>query len=217
MLEDIRKKNPDLTIYDLGDEAFKPYGRVLTNEEFDFSSIIAKMEKIEMPEQGDVYYPYCEEVGDEAERNAVSYALYGGMAVQIGYGAGKSDGFSFAEFHQGNEILIWQGPAVALFGHMEDIVNGEYDAEKFEAFYIPIGGIIELYGGTMHGMPFLFDEYFRLCCILPYGTNFSLRKEVQKSGLNRMLVNINSWRIYPKDSRETGCHKGINGSIDIIH
>jgi hypothetical protein len=216
MLETLRNKNPNTAIYELTDSAFGQFGRLLTDEDYDFSAIIRSVEAYgQIPDEGDIYIKDLEELATPEERQALSNALFGEMPIQIGYGAGRAKGFTFGEYHQGNEILIWLDPAINILGDFRDIVNGELDAKKLKAFFVPAGSAIELYSGTFHGLPYTLGEFYRLCCVLPYSTNFPREHDIPKTGEAKLLVNKNSWQVHPMDSPDAGVFKGIKGKLNI--
>lgn len=71
-----------MTIYSVNDEAFRPYGRVVTGLEL--GELMTALAATPQPEQGTAYVPLDEKLQDLPSAVDISEHLYGGMPVQLG-------------------------------------------------------------------------------------------------------------------------------------
>ena len=161
----------------VSDPSFGKYGRVITG--FEVGELAARMKETPLPE--DTIYvaddpalregPVCEAIAE-----AISYSLFGGMPVQIGYCNGHNRTLNAVEYHRNSEINIPVTDAVFIVGQQQDIeADFTYDTSKMEAFYAPAGSVIELYATTLHYAPCDGkDDGFKVVVVLPEGTNTEL-------------------------------------------
>ena len=72
-----------MQILKVTDEAFRPYGKVITG--IDVSDIIRAMEKTPCPKDDVVYVASEADLEVCGSAKQISDSLYGGMPIQIGY------------------------------------------------------------------------------------------------------------------------------------
>lgn len=211
MIEVLREVNPHLHVQSVDSEAFRTYGKVLSD--FPYEQMAEVMKQTEIPEQGNQYDPSKEELEAESLKAFVENSYYGGMPVQIGYCNGKNSALGGLEFHKGSEINVAITDFVLLLGHTNDITNHTYDVKNIKAFYVPEGTAIEMFQTTLHLAPCkVSDEGFKCTVILPEGTNTPL-EDAQK-GQDPLLFMKNKWLLaHPEHERfmSLGAHKGIVG------
>lgn len=209
MLENLRKKNPDIKIYSVLDEEFNSFGRVIKN--IDVEEIIETAKQIEYPESGVRYLPSEESFEKLQIAEQLRTEIFGTLPTETGYCWGHSSFLNATEWHTSSEINIAVTPLVLILGHLWDIKDGETDSSKFTAFYVPQGVIIEVYATTTHYCPCqVSDDGFRCVVVLPEGTNTQL--EVRPD--DKLITAKNKWVIAHKQNEAMiarGVIPGIGG------
>ena len=198
-----------MQIQKVTDASFVKYGKVITG--LDCSDIIAAMAETPCPENV-VYEPSvaCLEACRSAED--VFYSMYGGMPYQIGYCNGNNYMLNALEYHRDSEVDIAVTDLILLLGMEQDIVDGKYDTAKVEAFYVPAGTAVEVYGTTLHYAPCnANDGGFKCVIILPKNTNTDLEKRAPKTEEDKMLFARNKWLLAHPDAAEPGQYVGLVG------
>ena len=210
MLETLRKLNSEIELYDVSDNEFKPFGRVISGLCVD--EILAEAEKIENPESGSAYLPSVESFEKLSVAKSIKDEFFGTLPTQIGYCWGHSNFLNATEWHTSSEINIAVKPLVLILGHIWDIENGKIDSSKFTAFYLPKGPAVEVYATSLHFCPCEVDENGFGCVVaLPFGTNTDL--EVKDH--DPMLFRKNKWIICHNDNetlKNRGVVAGISGT-----
>lgn len=180
------------------DSAFRKYGRIV---DLDLADLGRRLDDTKVTEDV-VYVPSDASLEDCAEFDDIQNSLFGGMPVQIGYCNGRNHLLNAVEYHRDSEINFTQTGAVLMLGCLQDV--GEdytYDTALMEAFCVPSGTAVELYGTTLHYAPCsLNDRGFRVAVILPRGTNTETPQVSGKSGEDKLLTARNKWLIAHEDS-----------------
>ena len=199
-----------MEIKNVNDKAFKKYGKVI--KDFECSDILAAMKKIEIPSDV-VYVPGDESLEACASAKKVSYSLYGGMPVQIGYCNGHNKKLNAFEYHRDSEINIAATDLVLILGSEQDIEDDfSYDTAKAEAFLVPEGTVIEVYATTLHYAPCSAGEDgFRCVVVLPRDTNLELNFTPGKDGEDKLITARNKWLIAHEDAKIEGAFNGLKG------
>ena len=155
------------------DESFRKYGKVLKG--YDFSSLLRAMRHTPVPEDV-VYVPSCEEMESLEVAKELQNKGFGGLPIQIGYCNGHNKKLNAVEYHRNSEINVAVTDLVLLLGCQQDIEEDfTYDTSKIEAFLVPAGTGIEVYGTTLHYAPCnTEDSGFQCVVVLPEGTNTCL-------------------------------------------
>lgn len=209
-----------MKIQSVNDEAFRKYGRVIN--EYDYDEMLKRLEELtDMPEDGVIYVPSVPELEATPACEDLSNNCYGGMPVEIGYCNGTNTKLNCFEYHRDSEIDVAANDAVLLVACQQDIIDGKIDSSKTEAFLCPKGTAVELYATTLHYAPCSAKkgEGFRVAIILPKGTNEESPKIEIKNEEDKYLWARNKWLIAHPDTTEAsqGAHVGITGeNIDII-
>ncbi len=205
-----------LSVYD---EEFRTYGRILN--EYDYTLMLETLERVsEMPSDSVIYVPSDPELEKTPAFADLRDNCYGGMPIEIGYCNGTNTKLNCFEYHRDSEINIAANDAVLLVARQQDIVDGQIDSSKTEAFLCPKGTAVELYSTTLHYAPCSAKkgEGFRVAIVLPKGTNEEAPKFTPKTEEDKWLRARNKWLIAHKDTAEAkdGAHVGITGeNIDI--
>ena len=210
----------DMTIYDVTDEKFKKYGRIVQN--IDFSQLVEVInEKTPLPD-GVAYEPSVAVLEELPVYQELSTKAYGELEIEIGYCNGHNELLNAVEYHRSSEINVAATDAILILGSQQDITDDyTYDPSKVELFRVPAGTAVELYATCLHYAPCSANpEGFRCVIVLPKGTNVDLKKSFERKGENALLTANNKWRICHKDSGITdeGAYFGLIGeNITLEH
>ena len=197
------------------DAGFKKYGRVIAD--IDTSEIVKLMDSYDMPE--DVVYV----AGDEKLENTqihkvMEESIYGGCPVQTGYCNGHNQKLNALEYHRSSEVNVAVTDIILLLGSEQDIASDfTYETSKVEAFLVPAGTGIEIYGTTLHYAPCGVDgNGFKAIVVLPEGTNTDLMTCHTKSYDDKLLTAKNKWLIAHEEAGIEGAVCGLKGeNIDL--
>lgn len=197
--------------------AFAKYGRVVEN--VDFSALIQKLKQTPVPE-GVAYEPSVPLLEDAEIMELISDVVYGEMPVQIGYCNGHNRMLNALEYHRDSEINIAASDAVLMLGSLTDVEKDfTYDTSKAEAFLVPAGTAVEVYGTTLHYAPCHVEESgFQVAIVLPRGTNYPLKKqhikvtEGKAPSEDALITAVNKWLIgHEEGGLEEGTFLGLKG------
>lgn len=208
-------------ILDLFSEEFKKYGRVI--EGYNPSLLLDILENdTNVPNDGNIYIASDLKMEALSIKEELQNNFYGGMEIEVGYCNGNNSTLNGLEYHKGSEIDIPSTDMVLLLGNVWDIKNNTYDSSLVEAFFIPKGMMVELYGTTLHFAPCkLSKDGFKSIIVLPKGTNTPIELKEGRIGEDRLLFMRNKWLIaHPQ--REVlvnkGAYPGIIGeNIEVIY
>ena len=205
---ELKKRNPDLSLFDISTAVFSDYGRLL---DYDCSEIIAEARKISMPEQGSKYLPSVENFERLSLANVIRERLFGTLETQIGYCYGYNTMLNAAEWHSSSELNIAITPLVLILGKRADIQNDRIDSAKMKAFYVPAGTVLEVYATTLHFCPCQVQKEGFGCVVgLPRGTNLPLEQPTT----DRLLFRKNKWLLAHNENTDLinrGAVAGIYG------
>ena len=198
MLKQLNEVN-DVPVYSVFDERFRTYGRVLNG--YDSESVMAYLKQhTSIPENGNVYKASDEGLEALPVIKEIETVFYGGMPVQAGYCSGRNTTYNGFEYHKGSEINIAADACMLFLSHTWLIQDNTIRAEDGEVFFVPEGTMIEMYETTLHLSPCRTkDEGFRVCVILPKGTNTPLTEEekaargASRDPEARLLLQRNKW------------------------
>lgn len=205
-----------MIIHSIDHEKFGACGKII--KDFECTDILEAMKDIEVKKE--IVY-IASEMMLEACMTAqdISYSLYGGMPIQIGYCNGYNKTLNAFEYHKDSEINIAVTDMILILGRQQDIAeNFTYPADKAEAFFVPAGTIVEMYATTLHYAPcHTQEEGFKCVVILPKGTNTSVEK-LNKIKEDKLLFARNKWLIAHADSGlgEEGAFIGLEGKNLVI-
>lgn len=201
-----------MEIKKITDAAFKKYGRVLPLQVPD---LMKKLGNTPLPDDV-VYVASSKELETCKEYQSIQNSIYGGMPIQIGYCNGNNDTLNAVEYHRDSEINIAQTGAILILGSEQDIEDDfTYDTAKMEAFELPAGAVVEVYGTTLHYAPCnLVPEGFRVVIILPEGTNTDMPELNQELPEDRLMTAKNKWLIAHEESGlgADGAFVGLKGT-----
>ncbi|MCD7826768.1 MAG: DUF4867 family protein [Clostridiaceae bacterium] len=208
-----------MKIQSVFDKAFAAYGKV--TEGYDFTNLLNTLEaNSEKPADSVIYVPSVEALEAADVYASLRDNCYGGMPIQIGYCNGTNTKLNCFEYHRDSEIDIAADDVILLVARQQDIIDGQIDSSKTEAFLCPKGTGVELYATTLHYAPCSAKngQGFRVVIVLPKGTNEDKPSITPKNKEDNMLFAQNKWLVAHKDTDEAkqGAHVGITGeNIDI--
>ena len=181
-----------MKIQKVTDPAFRRYGKVL---------------------EGVVYVPSAEELEALDVEKELKNRAFGGLPVQIGYCNGHNKKLNALEYHRNSEINVAVTDMVLLLGSLQDVEKDfTYDTSRIEAFFVPAGTGIEVYGTTLHYAPcHVQDSGFQCVVVLPKGTNTDLTVKSGETGEDRLLLMKNKWLIAHEEAGIEGAFNGLKG------
>lgn len=211
MLDKLNELNK-YKIKDVYHPSFKKYGRIVDN--YDTKELFDYLDKkTDIPEEGNVYVASDEGMEQLAIKEKLEKCFYGGLEIEMGYCNGKNSSLNGLEYHKGSEINLPCTDMVLLLGHVWDIEENKYDSSNTEAFFVPKGVMIEVYGTTLHFSPCkVKDQGFKSVVILPKGTNTSIENPFCGEGEDRLLFMKNKWLLAHPD-RDVLVKKGVYPGI----
>ena len=180
-----------MEIYEVTDEAFREYGRVIAD--VDFSELLEKLAETPVPE--DVVYVASEEMLEELPvYEELTDKTYGELPIQIGYCNGHNRKLNALEYHRSSEVDVAGTELILLLGRQQDITaDFTYDTALVKAFRVPAGTAVELYATTLHYAPCHAQEGgFRCAIVLPKDTNLELTFR-HEGGEDSHLTAKNKW------------------------
>ena len=140
-----------MQIYEVTDTHFRKYGKVIRN--IDFSALTEAMKKTPVPSDV-VYEPSIAELEALPVAKEIEKVFYGELPIQIGYCNGHNVLLNAVEYHRSSEINLAATDAVLILGSEADVTDDfTYETSKVEAFLVPAGTGIEIYGTTLHYAP----------------------------------------------------------------
>ncbi len=170
MIENLRKKNPDIEFYDVSDAEFRSFGRVIPDVSTD--EIMAVASAMQKPETGVRYLASVEEFEALSIAQYLQNECFGGLPSQTGYCFGHNSLMNATEWHTCSEINIAVTPLVLMLGHVWDIEDNKIASSKFKAFYLPKGTVAEIYATSLHYCPCQVEDGGFGCVVgLTAGTN----------------------------------------------
>ena len=204
-----------MRIQNVADDAFRRYGKVL--EGYDFTELLKEMKHTPVPEDV-TYVPSVEEMEALPVAKELQNKGYGGLPIEIGYCNGHNSKLNALEYHRSSEVNVAVTDIILLLGAEQDIEpDFTYDTSKVEAFLIPTGTGIEVYGTTLHYAPCGVDgNGFKAIVVLPQGTNTDLMTCHTKSYDDKLLTAKNKWLIAHEEAGIEGAVCGLKGeNIDL--
>ncbi len=190
-----------MIIYNVTDEAFRPYGRIV--EGYPTQGILEALKKTPVPEN--VIYTPREDALHKAEgAEEVGLGLFGGMPFQFGYCNGHNTKLNCLEFHRDSEFNLGTQDFILLLAKQSEIISGRLDTSVVKAFRVPAGVMVEVYATTLHYAPCHTDPKagFQVLVALPAGTNTDYRPEDGANIMDQMLWARNKWLLAHASSSE---------------
>lgn len=183
-----------MQIKSITDPSFKAYGKIVTG--YDCGELLKEMEKTPVPEDV-IYVPSVPELEALSVAGEIEKNLYGQLPIQIGYCNGHNQKLNAVEYHRNSEINVAVTDLVLILGKQQDIAEDmTYDTSLMEAFLVPAGTVIEVYGTTLHYAPcHVAEEGFRCVVILPKDTNTDMDPIEIKNEEDKLLFAKNKWLI----------------------
>lgn len=199
-----------MNIYEVTDEKFRKYGRIING--LDVDSLIDVMKTIDLPQEV-VYEPSVRALEMLDVFKDLQNRVYGELPIQIGYCIGNNHKLNAVEYHRNSEINIGMTDAILIVGCQQDITDEyQYDTSKMEAFRLPAGCAVELYATTLHYAPCnVGDNGFKVIVVLPKDTNLLIEK-AHGEGEDALLTAKNKWLIgHAEGGLPEGTHIGLIG------
>lgn len=192
MLDTIREKNKNITIYAITDDQFEPYGRLLSLDVKDVIEHLATEEAVFSQLPKAQYVVDREDLHSFSVFSEIQREVFGELPIQVGVVQGRNQAATGTEFHQGSEVNIAVTDCLLVLGKKEKLLaEGKIDIKDMDIFYVPKGTVIEVYSSTLHYTPIEANgNGFSLVVVLIKGTNTDIDA---KKGT--MLTKKNKWYI----------------------
>lgn len=191
--------------------AFAPYGKVLTD--VDFAPLMKELVNTPVPD-GVVYVASAPELEGTASMDVLQDIAFGELPIQIGYCNGHNHLLNAVEYHRCSELNIAATDAILILGRQQDInPDFTYETAKLEAFLLPAGTGVEIYGTTLHYAPCGVEgKGFQVAIVLPRGTNGPLKKAHSGKGEDKLMTANNKWLIgHAEGGLDEGAFIGLIG------
>ncbi len=207
-----------MTIYQVSDPEFAPYGRVI--EGYDVQPFLSALFIATPLPSGTDYVPEEPAIQSLPAAEAIGKALYGGLPIQFGWCNGHNTKLNCLEYHRNSEMLLGTEDFILLLAKSEEIENGKLDTSKVKAFRAKAEVLLELYATTLHYAPCHTDpaKGFRVLVVLPKGTNTAKTEIASVTQEDNMLWACNKWLLAHAESDEAkqGAWIGLTGqNIDV--
>ncbi len=192
-----------MEIKNVKDKSFKRYGRVI--EGLNVKSLLDTLATKPMPADEVIYVASDKDLEADASFKQFTDSFYGKMPVQVGFCNGNNNKLNAVEYHRCSEINIALYDMILLLGDERDVEDDyTYDTKKIEAFLVPAGVAVEIYGTTLHYAPCTAsgNKGFRGIVVLPKGTNADIVNYPDDLAEDKLLLAVNKWLIAHK---EGGC------------
>jgi ureidoglycolate hydrolase len=204
-----------MKIQNLTDAAFGTYGRVVDG--YDYAKLLEVLETTtDAPADAVIYVPSDAALEATEAMKDLQVNCYGGMPIQIGYCNGTNSKLNCLEYHRDSEINVAADDIILLLATITDVVEGQIDSSKVQAFYAKKGTAVELYATSLHYAPCSAKkgEHFRVAIVLPKGTNLAKPEITIKNAEDTRLFAANKWLIAHPDTDEAkkGAYVGITGA-----
>ncbi len=208
-----------MKLYTVTDPLFREYGAVV--EGYDTGELLSVLEeKTPQSETGTEYVPEDAALMTLPIAREFRERAYGGMPVQLGWCNGYNTRLNALEYHRDSELNVGTEDFILLLAKRSDIEDGVLDTAKVKAFLCPKGVLVEIYSTTLHYAPCSTapGKGFRVCVVLPKGTNLEKPEIEVKSYEDSLLFASNKWLLVHSESSEASLGavvalKGIN--IDV--
>ena len=208
----IKKINPQVPFYEISQEEFRYYGRVLTGYDIDPIVSYMKMET-QIPEEGNFYIPSDSKLEKFPMFQQIKSDVFGEMPIEVGYCNGRNSTLNGMEYHKCSEVNVAASNLVLLLAKTYDIKDNSLNVEKIKAFFVSAGTAFEVFGSTLHFGPCkVQDSGFKLVVILTEGTNLPLKDIHKGKGENQLLFARNKWLLAHAEVK-TLMGKGAYGGI----
>ena len=190
MYTELKKLNPELTIRELTDPAFRTYGYRVTD--IDTGELEALSLRLFVENEATRYTPSSAELEALDAGKTIEDRVFGQLPIEIGCCYGMNTRLNGMEYHSSNEMIIAATDLVLMLGRIQDITEeGTWDSALTELFYVEKGRSLVIYSSTLHLAPCrVSPEPFNALIILPKGTNEPLKGEPEGT-----LFKHNKWML----------------------
>lgn len=182
--------------------AFARYGKVI--EDVDTAAVIERLKQIPLPQSGVAYEPSVKVLEDPKLMADIGERVFGGLKIEMGYCSGRNRILNALEYHRNSELNIAEKDALLMVAPMSAVHDGLIDTQEVETFLVRAGQAVLFYETTLHYAPCHADgeDYFRMCVVLPEGTNTERPQGVTREGEAGYLTHRNKWLFAHPNSPE---------------
>ncbi|MBN2860500.1 MAG: DUF4867 family protein [Sphaerochaetaceae bacterium] len=190
MYTELQKLNPELTIRNITDPAFRTYGYRV--DDIDTRELEAFSLRLFVEKEATRYTPSSAALEALDVRKSIEHKVFGQLPIEIGCCYGTNTRLNGMEYHSSNEMIVAATDIVLMLGRIQDIAeDGTWDSALTELFYVEKGSSLVIYSTTLHLAPCRVSSTpFNALIILPKGTNEPLTGEPEGT-----LFRNNKWML----------------------
>ena len=211
-MNELRRMNPNLPLFPVTDDRFKPYGRVLGGKDEALSKAMAETE---LPAEGNMYRASVEALEAVPAMADIRRIAFSEMDVQAGFCNGHGFTLNALEYHRCSEVNYSTTGLVLLLALPEQIRDRCVDASDVLGVYLPPETAVELWPRVLHFAPCrISGGGFNCLVVLEQGTNAPLDGvDTAAEGEEALLWMQNKWLLCHPDSPQaaSGAFVGIRG------
>ena len=220
ILEQLRKKNPGLPLFDVRDPEFARYGRVLPLSAEETEDLARRLDQVPIPGEGNVYLPSEEGLEGAISLPSFRRRAFGLMPVQAGFCNGQGHCLNAMEYHRCSEVNFSTTGLVLLLALPETLHDGAMDSADVVGFYLPPMTAVEVLPMVLHFAPCKITEAgFNCLVILEKDTNTPIDGvDTSAPGEEKLLWMRNKWLTCHPDSPQAanGAFVGISGENIVL-
>lgn len=199
---------------------FERYGKVISG--IDVKKVASILEQCDCPTDAVTYVASEPKLEQPDLMHDLQDRVFGGLPIEIGYCSGHNRVLNCLEYHRNSELNICGTDAIFMLAPLTAIKDGIVDSQAVEIFSAPAGTAVLFYETSLHYAPCAVDKdgVFRVCVVLPRGTNTDKPADCGSDAESTTLTNENKWLLAHADSPEgkagitTGRVIGNNLSLD---
>lgn len=183
------------------DVEFERYGKVI--DDIPTDKIVSLLEKTPLTDGTD-YVASSEILETEDLVDVFENQVFGGLPIQIGFCNGHNKALNALEYHRNAELNVAANDALLMVAPMTAVHDGIIDTNDVEIFHMKKGQAVQFYETTLHYAPCVAEgeDHFRMCVVLPRGTNTQRPEGLRHEGESGYLTHNNKWLFAHKDSNE---------------
>ncbi|MFD0897084.1 DUF4867 family protein [Loigolactobacillus binensis] len=197
MFTELQKANPQLALFKVSDPIFQRYGRVLSTPAI--ATLLTTLATKNIPTTGNQYV-LSDSALEALPVGSQLQSIFGALPIQLGYCNGHGQQLNCLEWHHSPEINLATTDIVLALGQLTDVHADHYHSRHLQAFFVPAGTLIMLYGTTLHFAPWQTSAAGFKCLVgllkgvnselatLPQGTLFRRGKWLLAHPTNQKFV-----------------------------
>lgn len=210
MFTALKKANVDFPLFNVKNAEFNKYGQII--DDINPKTLLDVLTVKDIPDVGNTYVASDLDLENLTIATKIQTNIFGGLPIEVGYCNGHSYQLNCLEWHNSPEVNVATEDIVLFLGQTAKLKEDHYNVADIEAFFIPAGTMIAIYGTTMHFAPCrTSDKGFKCLVALIKDINTDLPEGTIKP---KTLFKYGKWLIaHPENKKFTsqGAFPGIVG------